>query len=715
VIGFKNKGIYVEVRNQNGDVEKLLSEKRLVAGKWYNVVVRFAYETVDLCDVSLFVNSKFDSSQSVLNFNPFDYISISVGKFRNTKSFNGFVGEFYLFFYPLTQNQIEENYEDGLQEIERGDGYFIQKMLNNDELEHNRQTFAATKNIPDEVLKHVDAAPDLFKEEKEEDPTTSEMNDRVEEVDEAEDDQMSKEQITQSINEYMFDNPLQSNAFTAIASNYEWLLTVSSIMVTGDVSKDGAIELSRFMKILRFCKIKVPRSVIWEIVCLIKANVEIIDDHDDKIKHKALMYYDFLKNLKDSVYGDIMSQYDDEEYEKVSVGHFSDSDDHIEDEVEPEEEEKEEEPEESEKPLATNMRKDSFHSSPGKIHPPKHERDAEDDDDEGEEQQKEESKLIDPEAIPAPQPAISVAENASVNDEGLIAHDQDKDFVVPQEEPEEEVEENVEEEEEAVELDNSLPDFNDEWNNGDFEVNIIRCTECYKHFDYCRHSEDEYVNAFNELGNDIVDKFPDVSVVGNYEKGSYLGCFDVYLRGVGPINKRDNQGRYFLFRKNVAGRFPKARDIQDSLTMLILLYGDAGKVGAAQKEFKSRYSYLIPKPFAKMHEHPADTPEIIKKQPSLTKVVAATTDRVMVCKNWACGQEYNEDKNEKYSCAHHPGVYQFGSRHGLWPESWTCCRAEWEAPGCRRGFHRGVPKENATKLCINHGEPNPDTIYPDSF
>lgn len=35
--------------------------------------------------------------------------------------------------------------------------------------------------------------------------------------------------------------------------------------------------------------------------------------------------------------------------------------------------------------------------------------------------------------------------------------------------------------------------------------------------------------------------------------------------------------------------------------------------------------------------------------------------------------------------------------------------------GCRKGYHRGVPKEEATQLCINHGEPNPDTIYPDSF
>ena len=180
------------------------------------------------------------------------------------------------------------------------------------------------------------------------------------------------------------------------------------------------------------------------------------------------------------------------------------------------------------------------------------------------------------------------------------------------------------------------------------------------------------------------------------------------------MHKRDSQGRYFIFRKKLAGRMPKAREITDTLTILSLLYGNSEKLGKAQKEFKQNYQYLIPKPVSEMHEHPADMPEKVKKQPDLKKTVKPSTDRVMTCKNWGCGKDYNEDKNEKYSCLHHPGRYQFGSRHGLWPESWTCCRAEWDSLGCRKGFHRGVPKEEFTRLCINHGEPNPDTFYPDS-
>ena len=40
----------------------------------------------------------------------------------------------------------------------------------------------------------------------------------------------------------------------------------------------------------------------------------------------------------------------------------------------------------------------------------------------------------------------------------------------------------------------------EEWNTGDFEVNINRCTECVAHFDYCWHSEDEFIEQFNNLG-----------------------------------------------------------------------------------------------------------------------------------------------------------------------------------------------------------------------
>jgi hypothetical protein len=280
-----------------------------------------------------------------------------------------------------------------------------------------------------------------------------------------------------------------------------------------------------------------------------------------------------------------------------------------------------------------------------------------------------------------------------------------------------------EEEESMVEIQD------DNWNSGLFQVNIIRCSNCHYHFDYCRHSEDEFIDMFNDVGDDISDKFPEVEIIGNHERPSELGCCDVYVRGIGPMHERDSQGRYFIYRhkydhkansakaKMAKSKMPKStkRDILDTLIILSLLYGNSKKLGEAQKDFKRNYAYLIPNPISEMHDYPAKMHKYIRRQPILEKESKAKTDRVMVCKHWACGSEFNEEKNEKNSCTYHPGVYQFGSRNGLWPESWTCCRKEWTEMGCRRGFHRGEPKETILKLCINHGEPNKKLMFPDSF
>lgn len=129
-----------------------------------------------------------------------------------------------------------------------------------------------------------------------------------------------------------------------------------------------------------------------------------------------------------------------------------------------------------------------------------------------------------------------------------------------------------------------------------------------------------------------------------------MGCFDVYVRGIGPVNKRDSQGRYYLFKKSQANRYPTARELTDTLTLLVLLYGDSEKVGKAQQDFKRSYGYLIPKAAIGCHEHPAEMPETVMKQPEIKKNVKMPGDRPMICKNWGCGKEYTEDRNEKYAC-----------------------------------------------------------------
>lgn len=44
--------------------------------------------------------------------------------------------------------------------------------------------------------------------------------------------------------------------------------------------------------------------------------------------------------------------------------------------------------------------------------------------------------------------------------------------------------------------------------------------------------------------------FPHASIIGNYEKPSMLGEFEVYVRGLGFKSMRDNLDRYFIFKKS---------------------------------------------------------------------------------------------------------------------------------------------------------------------
>ena len=87
---------------------------------------------------------------------------MTVGKFKELRSFTGFAGELFLYFYPLSKYDIQEHYEDGLKEIQTGDGEFIFKELQKDEAQYNRRLYATEKHIPEEALQDLDVSPDLF-------------------------------------------------------------------------------------------------------------------------------------------------------------------------------------------------------------------------------------------------------------------------------------------------------------------------------------------------------------------------------------------------------------------------------------------------------------------------------------------------------------------------------------------------------------------------
>jgi hypothetical protein len=122
----------------------------------------------------------------------------------------------------------------------------------------------------------------------------------------------------------------------------------------------------------------------------------------------------------------------------------------------------------------------------------------------------------------------------------------------------------------------------------------------------------------------------------------------------------------------------------------------------------------LPPPYKKSHGHPCETPDNVLAQPKIERQNKVIEGEFR-CMNWGCDKDYMAERNDQKNCKHHPGRFEFGSENGLWPEGWTCCRREWGEDGCTSDVHRGYPKDSQIRMCINHGDPNPKSKYPDSF
>ena len=165
----------------------------------------------------------------------------------------------------------------------------------------------------------------------------------------------------------------------------------------------------------------------------------------------------------------------------------------------------------------------------------------------------------------------------------------------------------------------------------------------------------------------------------------------------------DYKGRFLS--KKLEKKFPSITDILDKLICVSMMFGSSQDIEKAQSEDikedfpKSKY----------FHEHPFELPAKVEKikQKVLNKPQEEKIDQertLFYCLNNGCNKEFVEKNNKGKSCRYHPGVYQFGSYNGYWPECWSCCEGKWDSPGCTVGKHRGVLLENRLMLCLNHGE-----------
>ena len=263
------------------------------------------------------------------------------------------------------------------------------------------------------------------------------------------------------------------------------------------------------------------------------------------------------------------------------------------------------------------------------------------------------------------------------------------------------------------------PEYPENWADGNFELIINHCYKCEEHTTTTRHMEFQFIDKFNEISEGIQCMFPNAKIYGNYDDLEYYGCFDVYIHGIGPFF--DNKGRYFLFKKNARGRFPRITELTDKLVALSMVYGGSINMEKAQIQFNNENINIIGKKSKFMHESPAilsQKAEEIKnkyynsKSRLNSKIDMNTTK--FICTNWGCGKEFVQAHNTNKSCIYHSGVWQFGSINGYWPECWSCCEGAWDSEGCTIGYHKGIKKDEKMYLCLNYGELNPATKRPDS-
>ena len=253
------------------------------------------------------------------------------------------------------------------------------------------------------------------------------------------------------------------------------------------------------------------------------------------------------------------------------------------------------------------------------------------------------------------------------------------------------------------------PEYPENWADGNFELIINHCYKCEEHTTTTRHMEFQFIDKFNEISEGIQCMFPNAKIYGNYDDLEYYGCFDVYIHGIGPFF--DNKGRYFLFKKNARGRFPRITELTDKLVALSMVYGGSINMEKAQIQFNNENINIIGKKSKFMHESPAilsQKAEEIKnkyynsKSRLNSKIDMNTTK--FICTNWGCGKEFVQAHNTNKSCIYHSGVWQFGSINGYWPECWSCCEGAWDSEGCTIGYHKGIKKDEKMYLCLNYGE-----------
>ena len=71
----------------------------------------------------LYIDGNFDSEGSLFEYMQSNNVGVTCGKFKNVKAYDGQIGDFLLYAYPLPDHEIRQFYIEGKECIQTGEGF----------------------------------------------------------------------------------------------------------------------------------------------------------------------------------------------------------------------------------------------------------------------------------------------------------------------------------------------------------------------------------------------------------------------------------------------------------------------------------------------------------------------------------------------------------------------------------------------------------------
>ena len=235
-----------------------------------------------------------------------------------------------------------------------------------------------------------------------------------------------------------------------------------ALMASNELNFNSILELSRFMIALRYLGSELNQEDIWYLAnssgCGSVEEEDSKDGGDEKIKIRYVSFQAFLRALRKSL---------------PEVNELF---------------------QERSKFLAELENKEVFNDLDSEC--------SEEIDDAVVEAQRREEERIRREALLL---KCSEYEAIEINSFDGVENGYEEPTLIEEHNPEDDLpqeEELNEEDEEEKQVVGPLT-LSDSWAEGKFDININRCNNCYLHFKYSWHAEDEFITQFNEMGDAI--------------------------------------------------------------------------------------------------------------------------------------------------------------------------------------------------------------------